>query len=131
MNIPHPSHYIQEEMDARGWTRDRLATAMMSKGDGEDWEIHRLAIDLYFEVGPTDPCLLIDEDSFARAFGVSEGLFLNLQAAWQRSLVNRTPLDAGKHGDEQPPSVAAVDPSDGARERRPMREKESGEGDRP
>ncbi len=76
----HPSEYIQEELEARGWTRDRLATAMR----GEDWGTNRLAIDLYIEVGPTDPgCRLgTMADDLARAFGTSVELWRNLEKTW-------------------------------------------------
>lgn len=79
--VPHPSEYIQEEMDERGWDRDRLATAMMA-ADDDNWGIWRLAIDFYFEVGPTERNLRLDPEAFARAFGVSPELFINLEAAW-------------------------------------------------
>jgi HTH-type transcriptional regulator / antitoxin HigA len=76
----HPSEFIIEEMEARGWTRDDLALRM-----GGDFGINRLSLDFYFEVGPTDPNLLMgDGDDFARAFGVSAEFFRNLEAVWRK-----------------------------------------------
>jgi plasmid maintenance system antidote protein VapI len=78
--VIHPSAIIQEELDARGWSRDRLAVKM-----GGDAGLNRLALDMYFEVGPSHTDLLLgDEEAaqLARAFGVSAELFLNLQRQW-------------------------------------------------
>jgi hypothetical protein len=91
----HPSEYIREEMEARGWSRDQLAYAMVADDDkmSEEWPINRLAIDLYFEVGPTNPSMRMGEDaarSYARAFGVSEGLFLNLERSWLQAQEGRS-----------------------------------------
>lgn len=79
----HPSVLMQEEMDERGWDRDHLATAMMSASD-DKWDVHRLAIDLYFELGPTDRRLRLGSGAaaYARAFGSSVELWLNLESAW-------------------------------------------------
>lgn len=76
----HPSVFIAEEMEARGWDRDDLARLM-----GGDFGISRLSIDLYFEVGPRERDLLIgDGQDFGRAFGVSPEFFLNLETAWRK-----------------------------------------------
>jgi hypothetical protein len=85
--VPHPSEYILEEMAARGWTRDHLALAMCAdRADEQEWSIWRLAVDLYFAVGPGDCNLRINPEAFARAFGVSEQFFVNLEQAWLRSV---------------------------------------------
>lgn len=83
----HPSVLMREEMEARGWDLDRLATAMLAAEDGH-WQAHRLALDLYFELGPTDRAILMGQESaeaFARAFGTSPELWLSLHADWCRS----------------------------------------------
>ncbi len=78
--VCHPSVFIQEEMDARGWDRNHLARRM-----GNDWAVNRLSLDLYFEVGPNEPGLRMgDGEDFARAFGVSAEFFVNLEMAWLR-----------------------------------------------
>ncbi len=77
----HPSEFIQEELDARGWDRSDLAVRM-----GGDAARNLLTWDMYREVGPTDPRMQIGEataQQIADAFGVSPTLFLNLEAAWR------------------------------------------------
>jgi hypothetical protein len=74
----HPSVFIQEEMDARGWSREELAIRM-----GGDPVVNLLSIDLYFEVGPVESDLRIgDCNDFARAFNCEAAFFRNLEAAW-------------------------------------------------
>jgi hypothetical protein len=82
----HPSVFIQEEMDARGWDRDDLASAMMA-ADDDNWQVHRLAIDLYLEVGPRERHMVLGSGAahYARAFGTSVDLWLNLERAWQQA----------------------------------------------
>lgn len=77
----HPSVFMQEEMGARGWSRDDLATKMAH----HDWGISRLSLDFYFDVGPNEPDMLIgDGEDFARAFGTSAQFWLNLEAIWRK-----------------------------------------------
>lgn len=73
----HPTEYILEELEARGWTLDDLA----AKTPG-DFGLNRLAMDFY---------LLQDEgvrlgeagaEGLAAAFGTSKELWLNLERAW-------------------------------------------------
>ena len=74
----HPSIFIQDEMDARGWTRDDLARRM-----GGDFLVTRIALDFYFAVH--DRNLRMGDDGicgFAKAFGISEDCFRNLERAW-------------------------------------------------
>jgi hypothetical protein len=74
----HPSVFIIEEMEARGWDRDELARRM-----GGEWKLNRVVLELYFEIGPTEPNLRMgDGEDFAQAFGVSAELFQNLEKAW-------------------------------------------------
>ena len=79
--MAHPSVFILDELDERGWTRDELAVRM-----GGESAINRLTLDMYFEVGPTEPSLLLGEETarqLGRAFGVSPQFFLRLHAAWR------------------------------------------------
>ena len=81
----HPSVFIQEEMDARGWNLDELALHM-----GGSVVVNRAALDLYFGVGPTEAGLRIgDGEDFARAFGVDAEFFLALEAAWLKYVAGR------------------------------------------
>lgn len=80
----HPSEIMTEEMESRGWDRDRLAVEMVS-GSDDSYGIVRLALDLYFEVGPTDPRVRIGArtaEQLGRAFGVSPEFFLNLERSY-------------------------------------------------
>lgn len=82
--IVHPSELIQEELDERGWTRDDLALRM-----GGATSLNRLTLDMYFDVGPNEPNLLLGEETsrqLAKAFGVSPKFFLDLHSAWRDSL---------------------------------------------
>ncbi len=45
----HPSIYIKEELEARGWDVDDLAKRMPG-----NYGINHLAIDMYLECGPTN-----------------------------------------------------------------------------
>jgi hypothetical protein len=77
--VSHPSVFIQEEMDARGWDRWELARRM-----GGDYRMKRLVIDLYFEVGPEKTNMRLGKtgENFAKAFDVSPEFFRNMEAAW-------------------------------------------------
>lgn len=75
----HPSVFILEEMEARGWTLGDLTMRM----DG-DPHLNRVALDLYLNVGPDDPDLLIgDGEDLARAFGTSAEFWRRLEAGWR------------------------------------------------
>lgn len=83
----HPSELIRDELTARGWSLDQLAMRMAG-GDREQFGIERLALDLYFEVGPTDPGIRLGEHGgrlIAAAFDVDADFFLNLETAWLAS----------------------------------------------
>jgi hypothetical protein len=88
----HPSVFIIEEMEARGWDRWELARRM-----GGDYRQRRLEIDLYFEVGPGEPDLRIgDGEDFALAFGCSAEFFRNLEKIWLTWLRDRQPAPGGR-----------------------------------
>lgn len=75
----HPSIYIREELEARGWSVGDLAKRMPG-----DYGINHLAIDMYLECGPDEPTMKMGEmgPEISRAFGVSDQFFPNLEAAW-------------------------------------------------
>jgi hypothetical protein len=88
----HPTVFIQEEMDARGWDLDDLAFEMI-RDDRDHWGVTRLALDFYFEVGPDMPNMRIGERSaaqLAHAFGVSAEFFLNLERSWREWMEAQT-----------------------------------------
>lgn len=75
----HPSAFIKDEMDARGWTIGDVASRMPG-----DYGVNHLAIDMYLELGRDEPMLRIGKMSaeLAQAFGVDADLFANLERAW-------------------------------------------------
>lgn len=80
----HPSTFIQEELEARGWGLDTLALKM-----GGDFGINRLALDFYFTIGPEQPDCRIGNEMAAQlgqAFNVSPNLLLNLEKAWLNNI---------------------------------------------
>lgn len=83
---PHPSEFIKDEMEARGWTLKDVA-ARMGVVPLHDYGLHYLALEMYFAVH--EPNLRIGQDTadaLGRAFGVNPQFFLNLEAAWLASL---------------------------------------------
>lgn len=81
---PHPASYIIEEMLERDWSSADIARRMPG-----DYGVNKLALDMCLMVGPHDRRCFIGEDmdaGLAEAFGVSPGLFLNLERAWRESL---------------------------------------------
>lgn len=79
----HITEFLAEEMQARGWTRDRLAHEMTKY----DYGINRLSLDMLFADAEPGDCR-IGEDGAKRlghAFGVDPQFFLNLEAAWIKS----------------------------------------------
>lgn len=77
----HPSIFIKDELAERGWNLDMLAMRM-----GPEFGVNRLSLDLYLDVGPTEPNLLLGEitsKALGHAFGVSPDFFLNLHKSWR------------------------------------------------
>ncbi len=91
--------YIREEIQARGWTLDKLATEMTRRLPDEtttiaewkkQWGITRLTLDFIMEQpeleAGQDFKLALGEDTardLGKAFGCSHQFFLNLEAAWR------------------------------------------------
>lgn len=75
----HPSIYIKDELEARGWSTDDLAKAMPG-----DYGINRMALDFYLEIGPDNPTMHLGSLAIevSRAFGVDDSLFPNLERSW-------------------------------------------------
>lgn len=71
--------FIQDELDARGWTTDDLAVRM-----GGDAAMNKLTVDLLIHV--PDKNMILDTETaegLSRAFGVSAQFFLNIDATWR------------------------------------------------
>lgn len=86
MKVPHPSSFVLEELEARGWSLDRLAIEM-----GGDAPLNRLALDLWIAVQEPNCRLGEMAGQFGMAFGVSPELFTNLESAWRASFEDATP----------------------------------------
>lgn len=90
----HVSEFIQDELDARGWTLEHLAHQM-----GGDYGLNLLSLQMLYAVH--DPNLLVDEETdrgIARAFGVSDGLFIRLHEAWRRGALPHPLSGEQNHG---------------------------------
>lgn len=77
----HPSEFVKEELEARGWTLDDLAMRMATS----EWGLIRLTLDMFMLVSPDDANMRIGEDmdrQLCAAFGVSQGFFLRLETQW-------------------------------------------------
>ena len=84
----HPSRFIQDELDARGWTRADLANRMGM----ESCVRNLLVLDMYFEVGPTHTNCRLGEKTDAQitaAFDLSPGFLMRLEEAWLRDMAAR------------------------------------------
>ena len=78
----HPSVFIQEELDARGWTTRDLAMRMCGT-TARDVAIEQLALDLYLAVGPQQTGMRIGSTlGLAHAFGTTPEYWRNLERAW-------------------------------------------------
>ena len=76
----HPSVFISDELEARGWSKEMLAIAMTG-----DIDRNILMLDLYMEVGPERPNMRIGKTlskKLSHAFGTSQQFWLNLEAEW-------------------------------------------------
>ena len=79
-DVFHPSEFIRDEMEARGWTLEILTSQM-----GSWWFATRRRLRLYLAEGPNNPKLRLSADEAAaidRAFGCSVGFVSGLQRSW-------------------------------------------------
>ena len=82
----HVSEFIREEMEARGWDRDRLASEMTPGASRREWGITRLTLDFLFE--SRGKKMFIGKktaNQLALAFGTSPELWANLDDAWRKA----------------------------------------------
>lgn len=70
------AEYVEEELKARGWSRDHLASQMTSY----DWDLNRFVIDFMLCDPMPDGAILGEETALrlAHAFGTSKEVWLNL-----------------------------------------------------
>lgn len=83
----HPSIYIKDELQERGWTLQDLVFRMRRYEGTKDWALNMLAMEMYMAV--KEPNIIIDQrmaTELGTAFGVSPELWLNLDRLWHESL---------------------------------------------
>lgn len=91
----HPSELIADELEKRGWCRLDLARRM---GGNDPVAVNLLALDLYCEIGPTEPDMRLGQVAAGRiaaGFETSPEYWLNLEAAWLRALARLKERDDG------------------------------------
>lgn len=76
----HLADYLQEEMDARGWTLDDVAVRMTAR----QLCINKLALELFFAVREKNVVLGNMGNDLAEAFGVSPEFLNNMHEAWRK-----------------------------------------------
>jgi plasmid maintenance system antidote protein VapI len=80
----HPATFIQEELDARGWTLRDLVFRMRRYESEKDWAVNMLAFEMYMTVQEKN-VLLGQEmaNDLGTAFDVDPQTFLNLDESWR------------------------------------------------
>jgi len=77
-----PGEYLEEELQARGWSVEELAERM---GGERDYAVNLLSAMMLIAVHDTH--LILDRETaegFARALGTSPEVWLNLDAHWRQ-----------------------------------------------
>jgi plasmid maintenance system antidote protein VapI len=80
---PHPSRFIRQELDERGWTTHDLASRM-GGATPEEIGLDQLCVELYMQA--QDKNLLLGPQTAQKlgvAFGVDPEFFINLDQAWR------------------------------------------------
>ena len=80
----HPSEFIQDELEARGWSIEILAVHMA----GFEIEKNKLTLDLYSTIGPEETSMRIGDETaekLSAAFGISAEFFINLEKSWLKA----------------------------------------------
>ena len=81
----HPSHIIEEELSARGWSRRELAERM-----GCDVDVNLLSIDMYCECKSPDVRLGEEtSEMLAKAFGTSSAFWMRLDEQWRTKMAQK------------------------------------------
>lgn len=98
VGIPPLAAFIADEMELRGWLASDVVAHMMGLSEQE---IQRDVLALYLLFFVHKDNLLVGDDLFAklaRAFGVSEQFFRNLDHRWRSAAPeNREPFEFPEH----------------------------------
>lgn len=87
----HPAEYIEDELQARGWSYADLAQRMGM----DDFDLHLCEIDLYLT---RHPGLRMDQqfaESIGRAFGTGAETWLGLEKSWLEFVERQVLADCG------------------------------------
>jgi plasmid maintenance system antidote protein VapI len=85
----HPSVFINEELEERGWSLRDLVFRMRRYESEKDWAINMLSFEMYMTVHETDITLGKEmANDLGVAFDINPQLFLNLHESWR---VNQRP----------------------------------------
>ncbi len=81
----HPSVFIREEMNERGYSLKDVVFRMRRYESESDWATQCLAVEKYMVCGPLDKNIVLGPmaEEFAAAFGVNSELFTNLEKSWR------------------------------------------------
>jgi plasmid maintenance system antidote protein VapI len=92
-----PSEILAEELEARGWTAQDLATQVYAPGTNE-WSLMVLAVEMYLAVGTTTVNVRLGSlaDELGKALGTSVELWRNLETAWLANAVEVDDADVTK-----------------------------------
>ena len=80
----HPTSFIDDELDARGWTLETLAL-QIATATGEDLAKPGMILLAYWDIGPKSSKMRMGDwlaSALSQAFGITAQYFLNLEAAW-------------------------------------------------
>ena len=82
----HPSVFIREEMNERGYSLKDVVFRMRRYESESDWATQCLAVEKYMVCGPLDKNIVLGPmaEEFAAAFGVNSELFTNLEKSWRQ-----------------------------------------------
>lgn len=85
----HLGDFIEEEMAERKWSLDELAFRMCGITQRE-WQITRLALEMFLVVRDKNVLLGEMAEQFSRAFSVSLQFFINMHEAWRKAQPNES-----------------------------------------
>lgn len=85
----HLSEIINEELAERGWSLNDLVFRMRRFESEKDWQIERLAVEMFLTVH--DPDILLGDmaQGFATAFDISPQFFMNCHESWRKWVKER------------------------------------------